>query len=158
MCVTSFRASIIEADMTSRSSGESFIRGSQPLTHNEKTIHLIEALRERGVGQYTTAPPHYRLLWRLGWETPPPMFQRFLPQFIASGTYFAVTWGPLMWLFQWRYQDISVADAMITSVGTGAIFGLAMAIYFRWKARNFGLPEWEAYPDTLDAGSQRRDE
>jgi len=86
------------------------------------------------------------------------MFQRFLPQFIASGTYFAVTWGPLMWLFQWRYQDISVADAMITSVGTGAIFGLAMAIYFRWKARNFGLPEWEAYPDTLDAGSQRRDE
>ena len=56
------------------------------MTHREKIDHLLDEMARRGVGKYIVAPPLYRLLWRVGLEVPPPLFQGFFSLFLVWGT------------------------------------------------------------------------
>ncbi len=59
----------------------------------------------------------------------------FLRAALISGTAFAVLWGPIMWFLTWREDAMPIALAVGVSVLTGALFGLAMAFFVRWKAK-----------------------
>ena len=117
------------------------------MTQSEKIKHLLEDLGNRGVSQYTVAPPVYQLLWRLGWQVRPPLFQSFIALFLGMGTFFGVFFGLLMWIVLWGSMRLGAGVAVMESAMAGALFGLAMATYYRWKARSLGLPKWERYPD-----------
>src|SRR4051812_10526784 len=67
------------------------------MDHQAKVAHLLEDLKQRGISEYTTAPPFYRLLWRMGLETPPPHFASFGSIALTLGVFFGVGWGLLMW-------------------------------------------------------------
>jgi cytosine/uracil/thiamine/allantoin permease len=41
---------------------------------------------------------------------------------------------------------VPIAIAVVTSVLAGALFGVIMAAYFRWRARKLALPPWKDYP------------
>ena len=116
------------------------------MNHQEKIDYLLNDLAQRGVGKYTTAPPLYRLLWRLGIEVPPPHFAGFWTLAIFMGVFFGVFWGIFMWFFLWRSEDMPLAIAIGSSLIAGVLFGVTMAAYYRWRASKLALPRWEDYP------------
>jgi hypothetical protein len=116
------------------------------MTHSEKIELLLKDLAERGVRQYTVAPPLYRLLWRLGIEATPPHFASFWSLALTMGAFFAIAWGIFMWLFLWQGEDMPVAVGIGVSIIAGLLFGAIMAAYYRWSARRLALPRWEDYP------------
>jgi hypothetical protein len=118
------------------------------MNHQEKVDYLLNDLAQRGVGKYTTAPPLYRLLWKLGIDVPPPHFAGFWPLAITMGVFFAVFWGIFMWFFLWRSEGTPPAVAVGSSLIAGVLFGLIMAAYYRWRASKLALPRWEDYPAT----------
>jgi Family of unknown function (DUF6404) len=116
------------------------------MTHSEKVELLLKDLAQRGVRQYTVAPPLYRLLWRLGIEATPPHFASFWSLALAMGAFFAIAWGIVMWLFLWRGENMPPVAAFGVSILAGLLFGVIMAAYYRWSARRLALPRWEDYP------------
>lgn len=115
------------------------------MTHDEKVAYLLNDLGQRGIGQYTIAPPIYRLLWRLGIEVKPPHFASFWSLVVPLGVVFGVLWGIFMWLFVWRHSAPVGLD-VATAALTGLLFGVVMALYYQWRARKLALPRWEDYP------------
>lgn len=116
------------------------------MTHREKIKHYIKDLRSRGVGKYTIAPPLYRLLWRLGWQVRPPLFQSFIVLFLLTGTFFGIFYGLFTWLIAWgsiHLNALFLSHVLMVSV----LSGFGMATYYRWKARSLELTEWAQYPD-----------
>jgi hypothetical protein len=119
--------------------------GCSNMTHDEKVQYLIKDLGQRGVGPYTAAPPLYRLLWRLGIETPPPHFGGFLMPALWMGATFGIIWGVFMWFTFWRGQ-MEPTTAVGTSVLAGCVFGAIMASCYRRQQKKLALPPWEDYP------------
>lgn len=118
------------------------------MTHGEKIDHLLASLPARGVRPGDIAPPLYRLLWRLGWQIRPPLFQGFVTPILTMGIPFGLAFGPLTWLVvRLSGRPFGPEDALVYGATTGAFFGLGMAVYFSWKKRALGLPAWERYPD-----------
>ena len=96
-----------------------------------------------GVGRYTAAPPVFRLLWAMGLRIPPPLFLGILPLTLITGGVFATFWGFGMWLFAWRTQrGLPIWLALAMSVLAGAMFGSAMATYYRWRSDKLPLTSW----------------
>lgn len=95
---------------------------------------LIE-LRTKGVSRGLAAPLLYRLLWRLGCEIQPPLYQDFWSLFLLQGLLFAVLWGLVMlpWLL-----GVSMVSVIVT-LCTGLAYGLFAAIYCRRRAHALGL-------------------
>jgi membrane associated rhomboid family serine protease len=114
------------------------------MTHAEKVAYLLRDLGQKGIGQYTVAPPAYRLLWRLGVEVRPPHFAPFWSLAAAMALGFGLPWGAIMWLTVW--QRASVGFGVATAALVGLFFGVSMAAYYRWRARALALPRWENYP------------
>ena len=114
------------------------------MSHSEKVEHLLEDLGNRGISDYTIAPPLYLLLWKLGLKVRPPFFQSFITLFLSTGIFGGVSLGAIRWILQLR----SGYELIISSAVFGVLLGLSSAIYYRWKARKLGLPEWEKYPNT----------
>jgi len=125
------------------------------MNHQQKVDHLIAELSHQGVGPYTTAPPLFRLLWKLGLDIPPPFFLGFRELALVMGTFFGVVegplWGILMWLSLWQGElpaAIAVGLTGFEAVLAGAAFGSVVAWYSRRKAVQLGLPSsWEDYPE-----------
>jgi Family of unknown function (DUF6404) len=116
------------------------------MTHSEKLQKLLEHAPKLGISPYTAAPPLYRLLWRLGIEIPPPLFAAFLPNAFLMGGFFTCSWGLFMCLFIWAGDGkVSAFFALQASLFAGLMFGITMALYLRYKARQLNLPPWSEY-------------
>lgn len=115
------------------------------MTHAEKLQRMYRHMAALGVSPNTAAPPAWRLLWRLGFDVPPPLFLGFWPLAISMGTVFGVLWGVSMWLLMWARQGVPVSLALAVAVGAGVMFGLLMAAWLRRAARSYALPLWADY-------------
>jgi hypothetical protein len=121
------------------------------MTQLDKIALAVADLRARGVWRSTAAPPLYRLLWRLGVAAPPPLFQSFLSLTGVLGAFFglslALAYGTALFV---AAPDLAGPGerslaAVTTGVLAGLLFGLPMAVYYRWYARRLGLPAWDEY-------------
>jgi Family of unknown function (DUF6404) len=108
--------------------------------YRERMLAITEELRAQGVGPYMSAPPIYRLAWRLGLRVRPPLYQPFAPLALGMGIWFGVAWGLLMRFLFWRTEAHPLLSAVIGSLIAGTLFGLMMAGYYRWKAGRLRLP------------------
>jgi hypothetical protein len=108
--------------------------------YRNRMLAITELLRAQRVGPYTSAPPIYRLAWRLGLHVRPPLYQSFTPLALGMGALFGPLWGLLMWLSEWRGQARAIPLALVSTLLAGIIFGVTMAGYYRWKARHVRLP------------------
>jgi Family of unknown function (DUF6404) len=102
----------------------------------------LEKLATTGIWRSNYAPPVYRLLWRAGVKVPPPHFAGFARNFLLNGVWFCVAWGLIMWFSTWSRSGVSGLHALVSSVIAGAVFGLAMAFYYRHGARKYQLLQW----------------
>ena len=114
--------------------------------YRERMLAITDALRAQRVGAYTSAPPIYRLAWRVGLRLRPPLYQAFGVLALGMGIWFGVMWGLLMWFWLWRFEQRSIAGAVVASLVAGTFFGLTMAAYYRRRASRLRLP-------ALDGGS-----
>lgn len=115
------------------------------MTHSEKLGKMQKHLAELGISPSTTAPPIWKLFWRLGVDIPPPLFMGFWPSALFMGSFFGVFWDLFMWLFLWSRQGMLIWLVLGAAAFAGVLFGLCMAIYFRYLARKHNLPSWTAY-------------
>jgi membrane associated rhomboid family serine protease len=106
----------------------------------DRMLAITRELREQGVGAYTSAPPLFRVAWRLGLRIRPPLYQPFGKLAFGAGAWFTIAWGLVMWLTLWRTEGVKASNALVAAALTGAIFGLSMGAYYRWKASRLRLP------------------
>lgn len=102
------------------------------------------AARAAGVLESNHAPAMYRHLWRLGVRVRPPYFGGFVSNALIAGVPFALAYGAIAWL-ETLLRDTGrwLSTAPATAIGAGALFGVALASYYRWTARRLGLPSWQ---------------
>jgi hypothetical protein len=124
------------------------------VTAREKIDTALAYLKTRNVGASTAAPPIWRFCWRLGIYIPPPHFLGFVPIVLLTGTFFGLMMAvglsiPLLLSAVPRSENTFFVVAV--TVGLGALgFGVAMAVWYRWSARQLGLPRWSAFPPDED--------
>jgi hypothetical protein len=116
------------------------------MNYPSKQSSALAILAATGLSRSSYEPPLYRLLWRVGLFLPPPHFASFGFNFVFNGVWFGAVWGTIMWLLVWSHQSWS-GDAAITAVAAGVLFGLIMAVYFRYSARKL------AFLDAASAGA-----
>ena len=116
------------------------------MTHDEKVAFLLDDLGRRGLNRYTIAPPLYRLLWRLGLKINPPLFASFWSLALLMGVGYGAILGLIMWpLLSWQ-QNSPASGVFATAALAAVLFGLFMAVYYRWRAERLGLPRWDHSP------------
>lgn len=116
------------------------------MTHEEKIRHFIADMDNKGVARRNSAPPLYRLLWRMGVRVPPPLFAPTWVVFISGSVFGGVFYGVFMWLLLWRAQNLPPFGGVLASGAFGISMGAYMSWYFGRQRRKLGLPKWSEYP------------
>lgn len=109
----------------------------------QKLTAALGLLASTGMWRSNYAPPLHRLLWRIGAQLAPPHFLSFTANFVSTGVRFGVFWGLAMWLTASSHQGMSRLAAAALFVGL--LYGLGMAAYYRYGARNYGIPLWKDF-------------
>lgn len=115
------------------------------VTHAEKLERMRAHMAALGIPASTAMPPLWKVLWRLGFEVPPPLFMGFGGITLVLGGFFGCFWGLMMWLLLWSREGMSVWFALAAAFAAGVLFGVAMAAYLRRLARRHRLPAWDGY-------------
>jgi hypothetical protein len=113
------------------------------MTSNARREEALKLLATTGLNRLNYAPPLVRMLWRMGFDVPPPHFASFFYSAAMSGIYFAVGLGLLMWLMLWSSHGVSIPLLICMAAFAGLFFGVAMAGYYAIGRRKYHLPKWE---------------
>ena len=109
---------------------------------------MVEDLQRRGIKRSVSAPPLFRLLWRLGAEVRPPLFlpRRHLILCFGAPWGACMTTFNVLWAYWWPLRGSHAWQFALAIWPTaGLCFGLWMAGYYRRRASTLALPPWESY-------------
>lgn len=112
-------------------------------SYQDRLARALAELDASSISRLNYAPPMFHLARKLGLRPRPPHYMGFARATLLLGPAFGVMWGCLMWFLSWRAGDLSVTVALLASLLAGALFGLAMAGYYRWAGSQAGLTRWE---------------
>ena len=121
---------------------------------NSKRDAALDLLAATGIWRSNYTPALSRVLWRLGFNVPPPHFSSFWGNFVLCGTFFGVAWGAAWWLFETRFQSAPLVATLLAACGAGFFFGLCMAAYYAYGARKHSIPRWHEFQGIRDGNSQ----
>jgi hypothetical protein len=114
---------------------------SEPFS--DKVRRLRRHLTVRGEHLGFTAPPMYRLAWRLGWNWKPPLFNSFGANAAIMATAFAPC--PLMLGFLPGFTPRTSLELTWSTLLGMTLFGLIMACLVATQQRRLELPSWDNY-------------
>lgn len=103
----------------------------------------VAEMNNAGVWRWNGMPPYLRLFRRLGFEPRPPYYVSFSKMALLSGTYFATAMGVLSYLIIWPYQVVPFPMNLISPAAAGALFGISMAVWYRYVRTKNGLSSWD---------------
>jgi hypothetical protein len=109
-------------------------------TKRDKALKL---LAKTGISRRSYEPPWLRILWKLGFNIPPPHFASFWIIVVVTGSLFGVLWTGVMWLLVWLREGKTIGQLALTSVVMGTCFGIACASYYVYEKRKHKLPSWQ---------------
>jgi hypothetical protein len=115
-------------------------------TFQSKKSEALRILGATGIRPLNYLPPATKALWRLGFEVRPPHFVSFGKVMLSFGTYFAITWGAIVYSLSLFGIGAPVASLTAFALGCGSAglcFGLATATYYAYGRRKHHLPSWE---------------
>jgi Family of unknown function (DUF6404) len=116
------------------------------MTHDQKVEEFKRILRLRGYWLSNAIPPMWRLLWKLGFKTPPPYFLPFLTGAIYAGSFFIGSLLVSRWFISWFIpKSIDLSDLVIIAV-SGIFFGVSMSMTWRGASQKLHLPSWDIFP------------
>nr|WP_286290791.1 DUF6404 family protein [Thalassotalea piscium] len=49
----------------------------------------------------------------------------------------------MLWFTQWSEQNMSIVTAIVSSLVSGILFGLIMAWYYQYSAKENNLSDWQ---------------
>ncbi len=107
-----------------------------------KREEALRLLKASGMRESNYLPPIVRLLWRLGFQVPPPHFVGAPAVALVAGVFFGVTWAALMWLVLWRATEFSFVHALMAAALAGLLFGVSMSAYYAYGRKKHRLPTW----------------
>lgn len=108
-----------------------------------RRAHALELLSRTGIWPSNYAPPALHMMWRLGFDLPPPHLNRFARNALFTGSFFGVAWGLIMWFVLWMPTGMPGWVALAAALAAGLLFGLSMAAYYDYGRRKHGLPYWD---------------
>ena len=111
----------------------------------------LKLLKESGIRESNYCPPLLRLLWRFGFQVPPPHFASFASVAAFAGVFFAVAWGTIVWFVMWRSAATPPMVAVFGAAAAGTLFGLSMGAYYAYGRKKHGLPAWSSLKATSGA-------
>ncbi|MES2130110.1 MAG: DUF6404 family protein [Pseudomonadota bacterium] len=109
----------------------------------QRRAAALALLAQTGIMRSNYEPPLLRMLWRAGVEVPPPHFATSWKVGLIAGAYFCVAMGTLMWIVGLFGQQRALEALAGSALVAGLFFGLAMAAYYAYGKRKYGLPDWE---------------
>lgn len=112
------------------------------MKEHEKLEAMYRHMDALAVPRATAFPPAWRLMWRIGWHVPPPLFLGFWPLALTTGAAFGLLWGLAMLLMS-AYTP--VVFSTWAACLTGLLFGLLFSGLVRMKAGRYKLPPWSEY-------------
>ncbi|MGC4047093.1 MAG: DUF6404 family protein [Armatimonas sp.] len=117
------------------------------LSHQELVTRAVAELEGRGVSSLDAAPPLWRLLWRWNVKLPPRLFMSFWQLLWFAGSYFGLLFGGVMCLLfgAGLLRKMTVDSLVLLFMGSGLVFGLALAVTTRRRAQQLGLSSWESF-------------
>jgi hypothetical protein len=118
------------------------------MTHREKLNHLVADLRLRGIATTFATPGVYRVLWKLGFNVPPPVFAPVTAGLIGMVS-FTFLWGLPFWLLfnLLPGKSIPYQLAIIVFVCPAILVGTMAATSCGSMAARLRLGTWDRYPD-----------
>src|SRR5262249_49975063 len=130
----------------------------RPMSHAARVEFMLRNLGRRGIRPTTAAPPFFRLLWKLGYEVPPPLFLGFGKNALLMGGTYGLVMAGAIYLFLLSFVTLAKPYSLLGLFAGflwfvllfGIPFGLAMAAVVRWTARPLALPAWRDYPRETD--------
>ena len=99
-------------------------------------------MNNAGVWRWNGMPPYLRLFRRLGLEPRPPYYASFSKIALLFGTSFAVAIG-FFHFFISPYQAPLFPMTLIRLAAAGALFGISMAVWYRYVRTKNGLSSWD---------------
>ena len=109
---------------------------------NAKRSTALNLLAATGMSRNNYAPSALRVLWRLGVDAPPPHFASFAANAFVFGSFFAVSYGLTVRLIDGSAAFRSPGLALLRIAISAVCFGVAMASYYAYGRRRYGLPFW----------------
>ena len=128
--------------------GSRYVRGMNaqppqiPEHYPPQVQRALQKLDAAGAKRAMSAPPLYRLFWRLGWDVAPPVLASFATNVLTTGLWFGAGWGLAMWLLFWRTTGMTGATMVAAGLLAGLLFGVCMALLLRYQRQRLGLPLW----------------
>jgi hypothetical protein len=113
------------------------------MNFEEKRSFALKELENSGIWKSNYNPPIVQLIHKLGMQVPFPHYNSFIKNALAMGIFFGAVWGLLMYFFVWRYLNTPVAVMVLTPIGAGVFFGVAMAAYYRHGFKKYKLTPWD---------------
>ena len=121
-------------------------------------IRALNELESTGIARKRFQPPLHRILWRLGFEVPPPHYCTFIYNLVFCTFWFSVLWGSLMAIVFWSRNPMPMSAAVLAASMIGLPFGIGMALYYRHGATRHQLSHWsDLRPDHQDHEHEKQD-
>lgn len=113
------------------------------MSYQSKLIAAHKELKQAGIWKSNFNPPLFRVLRKLGVESPPPYYRSFQSNFFTSFVFFTPVWGVLMYFFGWQASGKSIIESAIIALVGGLLYGLTTAWYYSWKFKKCKLTRWD---------------
>ena len=97
-----------------------------------------------GIWRSNAFPPLLHGLRKLGLKPRPPHYMVFWRSAALMSVFFGTVWGLIMQIILWGPQGQPAQTSFTSAALTGLAFGLAMASYYAWGRRRYGLSKWHA--------------
>lgn len=112
-------------------------------SYEDRIARALAELEASEIKSLNYAPPIFRVARKLGLKPRPPHYMSFTRAVLLLGPFFGLMWGTVMWFLSWEAQELPLLVAVLAALLAGALFGLAMAGYYRWAGSQAGLSRWE---------------
>ncbi|HSG31875.1 MAG TPA: DUF6404 family protein [Thermodesulfobacteriota bacterium] len=112
------------------------------MTHQEKVDHFVEKMKSNGVEKSETAPLLFRLIWKLGFQIPPPQFINIQIIGLVWGLISGICLVLLSLVPAFGFAKLSLFKGILF----GAFIGYFMALRHKDRYKKYGLPGWDDYP------------
>ncbi len=100
--------------------------------YERKIQAALDEMKAAGIGRSNAYPPGLRLSRSVGLKPRPAYYLPFIKVALPSAIFFSVSYGLMMWFWEWRDQGSPLSLAVIAALLGGALSGLFMAL---WVAR-----------------------
>jgi hypothetical protein len=112
--------------------------------YRDNMLRMVKELEAQGVNRYTSAPPIYRLAWRLGFRVKPPLYQSFGVRTVIFGLSFVIVFVVGQWLLALSARDFMLKRALLVGIFSAALSSLATSFILWRKLERLRLPQLDS--------------